>query len=180
MRALDFFGDGSFFFLDAPGHAVGHLNALARTSVRPDTFIYMGGDSYHHCAALRPNKYTPLPESIEVPNLNPFPCPGDLFHSFHPCASHGAANSAPFVKIGEKSPAIDLEAARDTLRKIEVFDADENILCVSAHDWSLKDVLDYYPQPANDWKAKGWKEKGRWRFLANFQKSIDLATRQKL
>lgn len=87
MRAIDFFGDGSFFFLDAPGHAVGHINALARTSTNPSTFIYMGGDSFHHCAALRPNEYMPLPKSIEVPNLNPYPCPGDLFHSFHPCSS---------------------------------------------------------------------------------------------
>ena len=180
MRAIDFFGDGSFFFLDAPGHAVGHINALARTSTNPNTFIYMGGDSFHHCAALRPNEYTPLPESIEVPNLNPYPCPGDLFHSFHPCASQGSAGSTPFVTIGEKSPAIDVAAAQEVVHKIKAFDADPNILVIAAHDWSLSEVLDFYPQSANDWKVKGWKEKGRWRFLVDFQKAVDLARRQKL
>lgn len=180
MPAIDYFGDGSLFFLDAPGHAVGHINALARTSTNPDTFIYMGGDSFHHCATLRPNEYTPLPKSIEVPNLNPFPCPGELFHSFHPCAAEGTANNSPFVIVGEKSPAIDLAAARAVVDKIKAFDADENILVIAAHDWSLFEVLELFPSSANDWKRKGWKEKGRWRFLVDFQKAIDLVNRQKL
>lgn len=32
FKAIDFFGDGSFYLLDTPGHAVGHLCGLARTS----------------------------------------------------------------------------------------------------------------------------------------------------
>lgn len=55
IRAIDFFGDGSFFFPHAPSHAVGHIKALARTSTVPSTIIYMGGKSFHHYAALRPN-----------------------------------------------------------------------------------------------------------------------------
>ena len=180
MRAIDFFGDGSFFFLDAPGHAVGHINALARTSTQPDTFLYMGGDSYHHAAELRPSENVPLPQSIEVPYLNPYPCPGHLFHSFHPCASSGNPNNTAFVKIGEKAPAIDLAAAQEVVHKIQAFDADENVFAVAAHDWSLKEVMDLYPQSANEWKRKGWKAKGRWRFLADFQKAVDLAVSSKL
>ena len=180
MGAIDYFGDGSLYFLDAPGHAVGHINALARTSTNPDTFLYMGGDSFHHPAALRPNELTPLPDSIEVPYLNPYPCPGDLFHSFHPCADQGKANSEPFVVVGEKSPAIDLAAAREVVNKIKAFDADDNIMVITAHDWSLLEVLELYPQSANNWKAKGWKEKGRWRFLVDFQKAVDLARNSKL
>jgi len=178
MKAIDYFGDGSFFFLDAPGHAVGHINALARTSTNPDTFIYMGGDSFHHCAALRPNEYTPLPNSIKIPNLNPCPCPRDLFSHFHPCATQTI--TTPFVVVGEKSPAIDVTAAREVVDKIKAFDADENILVIAAHDWSLKDVIEFYPKPANSWKAKGWKENGRWQFLVDFQKAIDLTRKQKL
>jgi len=180
MRAIDFFGDGSLYFLDAPGHAVGHINALARTSTNPDTFIYMGGDSYHHAAELRPSENVPLPNPVEVANLNPYPCPAELFHSFHPCAGYEDPSRTPFVKIGEKSPAIDLEEARRTVDKITAFDADENILLVAAHDWSLKDVVEYFPRSSNDWKRKGWKETGRWRFLADFQKAVDLASKSKL
>lgn len=30
--AFDFFGDGSFYLLDAPGHSVGHMIGLARVT----------------------------------------------------------------------------------------------------------------------------------------------------
>ncbi|TFK40570.1 Metallo-hydrolase/oxidoreductase [Crucibulum laeve] len=46
-RALDFYGDGSLYIIDAPGHLPGHINLLARTS--PDgAWIYLAGDSAHH------------------------------------------------------------------------------------------------------------------------------------
>ncbi|KAF9554723.1 Metallo-hydrolase/oxidoreductase [Agrocybe pediades] len=46
-RALDFYGDGSFYIIDAPGHLAGHINALARTSA-DGGWIYLAGDSAHH------------------------------------------------------------------------------------------------------------------------------------
>ncbi|KAM0411091.1 hypothetical protein ACHAPD_010916 [Fusarium lateritium] len=48
FRGFDFFGDGSFYLLDTPGHAIGHVAGLARTTTDPDTFIFMGGDLCHH------------------------------------------------------------------------------------------------------------------------------------
>jgi glyoxylase-like metal-dependent hydrolase (beta-lactamase superfamily II) len=44
FRAMDYFGDGSFYLLDTPGHTVGHICGLARTSAAPDSFVFMGGD----------------------------------------------------------------------------------------------------------------------------------------
>jgi hypothetical protein len=57
---IDYFSDGSFCPLDAPGHAV------VRTSVSPDTFMLLGGDAARH---------DPLPESIALPGFAPNPCP---------------------------------------------------------------------------------------------------------
>ncbi|EGO22180.1 hypothetical protein SERLADRAFT_440196 [Serpula lacrymans var. lacrymans S7.9] len=45
-RALDYFGDGSMYIIDAPGHLAGHLNILARTSA-DGAWIFLGGDSAH-------------------------------------------------------------------------------------------------------------------------------------
>ncbi|KAA1469650.1 Metallo-hydrolase/oxidoreductase [Dentipellis sp. KUC8613] len=45
-RALDFFGDGSLYVVDAPGHMPGHLNVLARTSA-DGGWVYLAGDSAH-------------------------------------------------------------------------------------------------------------------------------------
>jgi len=42
---LDFYGDGSLFVVDAPGHLYGHVNLLARTG--PKRWIYLGGDCCH-------------------------------------------------------------------------------------------------------------------------------------
>lgn len=44
-NVVDFFGDGSLYLVDAPGHIHGHINALLR--VRPDKWVYLGGDCCH-------------------------------------------------------------------------------------------------------------------------------------
>ena len=43
--AIDFFGDGSLYIIDAPGHLHGHVNLLARTG--PGNWVYLGGDCCH-------------------------------------------------------------------------------------------------------------------------------------
>ncbi|TPX45789.1 hypothetical protein SeLEV6574_g03639 [Synchytrium endobioticum] len=43
---FDFFGDGSFILVDAPGHCAGHMLALARIS--PTQYVLFGGDAAHH------------------------------------------------------------------------------------------------------------------------------------
>ena len=44
-NAIDFFGDGSLYLIDSPGHLQGHTNALLR--VKPDKWVYLGGDCCH-------------------------------------------------------------------------------------------------------------------------------------
>ncbi|PGG97668.1 hypothetical protein AJ79_09127 [Helicocarpus griseus UAMH5409] len=43
--AMDYFGDGSVFIIDAPGHLAGHLNLLVR--VAPEKWMYLAGDTAH-------------------------------------------------------------------------------------------------------------------------------------
>lgn len=48
FRAVDFWGDGSFWILECPGHTGHHLGALCRTT--PDSWVFMGADccrKYH-------------------------------------------------------------------------------------------------------------------------------------
>ncbi|EOD45481.1 putative metallo-beta-lactamase superfamily protein [Neofusicoccum parvum UCRNP2] len=47
-RAYDFFGDGSFWLLDAPGHLPGNLAALARVRARADGAGEGGDADYRH------------------------------------------------------------------------------------------------------------------------------------
>lgn len=46
-NAYDFYGDGSFYLLDTPGHAIGHMCGLARTKAEPAEFIFMGTYTSH-------------------------------------------------------------------------------------------------------------------------------------
>lgn len=54
-RAIDFYGDGSLYLVEAPGHVAGHLCALAR--VAPNSFIFLAADTCHnrecYCPGVR-------------------------------------------------------------------------------------------------------------------------------
>lgn len=42
---VDFFGDGSLYIVDAPGHLYGHVNLLCRVAEKK--WVYLGGDCCH-------------------------------------------------------------------------------------------------------------------------------------
>lgn len=170
--ALDFYGDGSFYLLNTPGHTIGHLSALARTTVDPPTFIFMGGDIAHQGGEFRPTPYMPLPHEI-VPNpfskMLPRPamaCPGDIFVDMH----RNKSRTEPFFDPTPAAGAWHLCAheAKESIDKLTEFDAYDHIFPVIAHDNSLFGNIDVYPLPANDWLAKGWKDKTRWGWLNEF------------
>ncbi|KAF4577173.1 hypothetical protein EYR36_005160 [Pleurotus pulmonarius] len=50
-RAFDYWGDGSLYIVDSPGHLLGHLNILARTSAG-GSWVYLAGDSAHYVKLL--------------------------------------------------------------------------------------------------------------------------------
>ncbi len=178
--ACDFFGDGSFFLLDSPGHAIGHMCGLARTTAGTpganDTFIFMGGDACHHGGEFRPTAYRPLPPEISPNPLDPGsgkPCSGELFEAIH----RHQSGSEPFFEVAVlgdgKGVAHDAEEATRTIRKLEAFDACPDVFVVIAHDDAILDVVDVFPRDANGWKVKGWAEKVRWAFLRDFKKAVD-------
>lgn len=186
LKALDYFTDGSFYLLSAPGHAIGHINALARTT--EDSFMYFAGDSFHHSSVLRPHGGATLPEEIQLPGHRC--CSGRAFHAVHPVAGNSAAlgpynkvlgeagsdaNGIPFHALPEGGIFMDLEASRETVRAIQRFDASPDVFVVASHDSSLVDVVDVYPADGSEWRAKGWKEDGKWVFLKDFEKAVEIA-----
>ncbi|KAL2839397.1 beta-lactamase-like protein [Aspergillus pseudoustus] len=50
QAVLDFFGDGSLYVVDAPGHLPGHINLLCRVGAAK--WVYLGGDSCHDLRLL--------------------------------------------------------------------------------------------------------------------------------
>lgn len=171
-EAFDFYGDGSFYLVNSPGHATGHICSLARTSADPPEFIIMGGDIAHHGGEFRPTQWLPLPENIEPnPTVAPYTknapvCPGSMFEAVHPEKSSTKPFTQPNGPIHD-----DKVKSVESLAKFQEFDAQDNVLAMIAHDSTLYDIVDFYPKPANGWRQEGWKEQGRWRFLNDFDTS---------
>jgi glyoxylase-like metal-dependent hydrolase (beta-lactamase superfamily II) len=151
--ALDYFGDGSFYILNGPGHSVGHICALARVTVSPDSFVFMGGDSCHHPGVLRPTKYLPCQSQ---------PCHGRLFDRSCESKSESVFTLSPVLTS-------DYDAALKTVDNIKELDASDDVFVILAHDITLRGNVDFYPSTINDWKAKGYDMKTRWLFCKELE-----------
>lgn len=179
--AFDFFGDGSFYLLDVPGHAIGHICGLARTTSKAegssgDTFVFMGADTAHHTGAFRPTEYLPLPKEISpspCERVHPTVCSGHLFQAIHP--EH--RGDKPHLNIVEGIPN-DTQQAISSLKDMQEFDAMENILAIIAHDASLlrpEAGIEWFPHATmRDWKQKDLASKARWGFLRDYSHAVEI------
>jgi hypothetical protein len=174
LPAHDFFGDGSFYLLSTPGHAVGHLAGLARTTTsscgKDDTFMLMGGDCCHHMAMLRPSIAHPLPCEVSLLTVTATAKAADGLNRVHYSKGH----SRQLLEISDypngESAALNVKQAVRSLNELRLLEAQgEQVLFVIAHDKSLLDVVELFPKLANDWKEKSWGKKARWAFLDEIQ-----------
>ncbi|KAK1989212.1 metallo-beta-lactamase superfamily protein [Colletotrichum cereale] len=184
FKAQDFFGDGSLYLLDAPGHAPGHICALARTKPSSSsggaTFVFLGGDICHFAGVFRPTEDTPLPESIPASAItrrldwsSKAACPCSHFTPHHPNAEDGhSARITPWYQLprsGKHPIYTDFDLATDSVSKMRALDVRDNIMVCIAHDASLLDVLPVFnKQPnedINEWKRKGYKSTTYWSWL---------------
>jgi glyoxylase-like metal-dependent hydrolase (beta-lactamase superfamily II) len=173
FRAFDFFGDGSFYLLDVPGHAVGHICALARTM--EGTFVLLGADACHFAGALRPSLYPPMPEELDGRwgldecFRNSYPC--GVFGECHPAEGEREKRITPYYAASKTAGGayVDLDTANWSIQGLKEFDASEDVLICLAHDPGMFEVLPLLNASSkndiNDWKEKKYKEKLWWRFL---------------
>lgn len=170
-HAFDFFGDGSFYLLDTPGHTVGHICGLARVSSSPDSFVLMGGDACHNAGEMRPTEYLPLPKTVKPSPIDKYAvhgCPGEILQRIHP--KHSA--NEPFYTPAESFNADNDEAKRSITKLIEL-DASQHVLIILAHDAALYDELPFFPKTINDWYTRGFDEKTRWNFTRAMGPAIE-------
>ncbi|KAJ5371300.1 uncharacterized protein N7496_007392 [Penicillium cataractarum] len=164
FRAFDYFCDGSFYLLDSPGHAIGHLCGLARTTKDPDTFVFLGGDVCHYGGLFRPSKYLSVPESIHPhpchPNSDIAFCPGGAFAELQESRGRGVNDPLFIPTFGHNIPQI-----IETIGKLQEADCQDNIFVIIAHDATVRDAVDHFPLSLNQWKKKGWGRDLKWRFL---------------
>lgn len=173
FRAHDYFGDGSFYLLDTPGHAIGHMCGLARTT--PTTFVFLGGDICHFGGSFRPTTTTPLPDPVPEAQLDaglPHPCPCSLFTQVHPSGpSSSSSKESPFFEVTSfaQSAYLDREQAAQSIKELQRFDEHPDVLVCIAHDPTLIKVLPFLnnepEKDLNDWQIQGLKGKAHWGWL---------------
>lgn len=174
FSAFDYFGDGSFYLLDAPGHAIGHMCGLARTT--EDTFLLMGADTCHFAGSIRPSQHVPLPETLDSSSsgLDPYfpnPCPCSVFCESHPATTDAEKRTTPWYSASKApgSAYVDPDTANQSIKSLQDFDASPQVFICLAHDPGLFDILPLLNQDSNssvnDWQEAGYKDAARWRFL---------------
>ncbi|WWC91213.1 uncharacterized protein L201_006155 [Kwoniella dendrophila CBS 6074] len=128
-HAVDWFGDGSFWLIDAPGHCCGHIMALCRVTTQPDTYVLLAGDAAHH-----QTMYLPVP------------------------TSEGDFRSPKPVINGKVQFAEDPIKATFVVGQLTRMTQEDNVMVILAHEKEVKDVVDYHPNDIAKWKEMGWKE----------------------
>jgi hypothetical protein len=147
-------------------HVIGHMNALARTTSSPDTFLFLAGDSFHHASELRPAPDL-IPKVLDLETFSSKPCPCQVSENLQP----KRRLDKPFVEPDD-SFSHNYEQAMDTISKIQPFDADDRCFVTAAHEESLYPIMEYFPKHANSWQQEGWKVRGRWPFLNDFADAV--------
>lgn len=173
FRAHDYFGDGSLYLLDTPGHAIGHMCSLVRTT--PTTFVFLGGDICHFGGSFRPSTSIHLPDPVPNEHLDqhlPYPCPCSLFTDAHPAGSDSEVSKrTPFFQVSgfAQSAYVDSEQATRSIEELQKFDAHPDVLVCIAHDPTLLKVLpclnDWPERDLNKWQEEGLKGKAQWGWL---------------
>ncbi|KAI8711295.1 Lactamase-B domain-containing protein [Fusarium sp. LHS14.1] len=155
FKGVDFFGDGSFYIVNAPGHTLGHIYALTRTTTSPDTFLFMRADSWHHNAEDRPSCFRRIPRTLHLePSVALNPIAGLIFKNHLQFADY----------------VYDVAEAKVTITKLQHLDSFDNVFVVLAHDDAICPIVPLFPTTMNDWKSQGWHDKCRWAFLKDFRR----------
>ncbi|GAB7364260.1 hypothetical protein MBLNU230_g4808t1 [Neophaeotheca triangularis] len=168
FKAFDYFGDGSFYLLDSPGHAVGHLCGLARTTSDPSTFVLLGGDICHYAGIFRPSEHLPMPPSISPHPFNPSNqqgfCPGHWWEELQKSRGRKTDDSLYDMTFGG-----DIPLANATKGKLQELDCRDDVFVIIAHDSTVRDGVPHFPESINDWQKKGWGKDLKWRFVRDLE-----------
>ncbi|KXJ88355.1 metallo-beta-lactamase superfamily protein [Microdochium bolleyi] len=175
LAAFDYFGDGSFYLLDTPGHAVGHMCGLARTTCSSgdnnshDTFVLLGGDVCHYAGILRPSLHLPMPQEIRphpcLPGLeSSCLCPGSAFAELQQSRGRTSNDALYDMTFGH-----DIPLATTTLGYLQEFDCHDDVFVIIAHDSTVRDGAPHFPASLNNWKARGLGTRLKWAFLRDLE-----------
>jgi glyoxylase-like metal-dependent hydrolase (beta-lactamase superfamily II) len=174
--AYDYFKDGSLYLLDTPGHCVGHLCALVRTTTSPDTFLFLGGDAAHHCGEFRPSVHQPLPSTVILEEQG-------RQVSFCPCSWYEDLQTSrdrdPQGPLWQPAFGHNMDEVLATIHHMQAYDGEDNIFVILAHDSALRrQEVPFFPERVNDWKSRGLDQRLRWTWISEIVEATKLSSQQ--
>ncbi|KAH8810526.1 hypothetical protein DL96DRAFT_1716765 [Flagelloscypha sp. PMI_526] len=176
--AVDYFKDGSFYLLDTPGHATGHMMGLAR--VKPTDFVLLAADAFLHIGQVRPT--AALHEAVHISdalnasarkhiNATVFRSGGNDTDGFD-----FTARSGPFFDVPEQGLFSDPSKARNSQKLLQAFDSNGDVFVVGAHDTTLNPIIGEKTKALNDWKKLNLKRDFTYQFVNISDPSFILST----
>ncbi|KAJ7097367.1 hypothetical protein C8R44DRAFT_989069 [Mycena epipterygia] len=166
LKAIDYFGDGSFYLLDtpAPTRSYKRPRACYTDHIRLFGWRYVSSRWTSPPAASVPGEFS-LPRAsvgedqegrlhrlLLVPRVGMF----DLL-----------SRAQQFFSISDIPGSFyaDPVTSQISLEKLATFDANPNFFVIAAHDLSLVSSLPYFPASLNGWKASNLKASTVWNFV---------------
>lgn len=125
------------------------MSALVCKIANLPTFVFLGGDCIDHGGELRPHNSLLFAKEASSPIVSSDPIPCARFEQVHPAHATNVPVSCP----GPSSSHNDYRA-RETIRKLQEFDANEREFVVAAHDVTMLVVVDLLPKKAYSWKEQ--------------------------
>jgi hypothetical protein len=136
--------------------------------VRLETFIFSAGMSATTVVlSVLPNGHLCLPTFLRL--LGCLALALSLTHPLNSTQGEEAAKSNSYFNVTTKEGSwyADPPKAQQSIDRMMELDASDDVFVAIAHDGGLLDVIEWFPKGnMNEWKAKGWKEKGHWGFLS--------------
>lgn len=180
FQAYDYFDDSSLYILSAPGHAIGHLSALVKTT--PDSYVFLGSDVCHFPGVFRPTPNVPMPGSVLETELLSKGDPTRMVSLepmmlCHPCVQE--ACTTPFYSPCSRADSwyCNPSEAQDSVDLLKGLDSRNDILVLIAHDPALLDgVPGLLDGTLNGWRESGLKKQLRWRFLNELPRDVKPST----
>lgn len=78
----------------------------------------------------------------------------------------------PFV-LSSANAAHDPKDAKESMDKMEEFDARDDVLTCTAHDDTLLGIVGLFADTsATARKEKGWRKEALWRFLGDYEEAV--------
>jgi len=157
-HAVDWFGDGSLWFVDTPGVSVKSEDSRWHCGIAdgsmPKVILWLLQGSQRNPLRVSRHLHSSLKPDVLLS--------GDAAHhqtQYLPVPNDDGDKRSPIPVIdGKPQLATDPPVLAHTIGGMTRMSREEDVMVLMAHEKEALGVLAEFPEPLNGWKSKGWKQ----------------------